>query len=58
MGRESEKRIDICITESLGHTPETNNVVNQLYPKIKFLKNKKIFKDQNYHCSTCCSLPR
>ena len=28
MGRESEKRVAICITDSLCYTEETNNIVS------------------------------
>ena len=41
-GKEYEKEYMyqyICITESLCYTPETNNIINQLYfNKIKDLK--------------------
>ena len=37
MGEESEKRMNVCITESLCCTPETNNIVNRLYSNTKYI---------------------
>ena len=42
MGKESKKKVDICITDSLCYTPETN-IVNQLYTNKLFLKYSTTF---------------
>ena len=41
MGKESKSRVDICITDSLCCTAETNNIVNQLYSSKTWLKKKE-----------------
>ena len=42
MGKESKKKVDICITDSLCFTPQTN-IVNQLYSNKLFLKYSATF---------------
>ena len=45
MEKNMKKNVHICINESLCCTPETNNMVNQLYvSKINFKKTEKFFK--------------
>ena len=44
MGKESEKKKCVHTTESLCYTPETNNIINQLYCNFKqktFKKKRK-----------------
>ena len=43
-GKDSfKKRVDICITDSLCYTPETN-IVNQLYPNLKRKETRGVGK--------------
>ena len=42
IGKESKRKVDICITDSLCYTPETN-IVNQLYTNKLFLKYSTTF---------------
>ena len=41
MGKESKKKVDICVSDSLCCIAETNNIVNQLYSNKNFKKSSK-----------------